>query len=56
LLLFSVAADQRHLAVLTERGFVHADAGLRQVVETPGPPAWRVLSAWRRRVRKIAEN
>jgi murein DD-endopeptidase / murein LD-carboxypeptidase len=54
LLLLSVAADQPHLAVLTERGFVHADAGLRKVVETPGAPGWPVVSVWRRRKRRIA--
>lgn len=54
LLLLSVAPDQPHLAVLTERGFVHADAGLRKVVETPGPPEWPIISVWRRRKRKIA--
>ena len=54
LLLLSVAADQPHLAVMTERGFVHADAGLRKVVETPGAPAWPLVSVWRRRKRKTA--
>lgn len=54
LLLLSVTADQSHLAVLSERGFVHADAGLRKVVETPGLPSWPVVSAWRRRKRQIA--
>ena len=52
LLLLAVAADQLHLAVLTERGFVHADAGLRRVVETPGRPGWPIVSVWRRRKRK----
>ena len=56
LLLLSVSADQSHLAVLTERGFVHADARLRKVVETPGPPAWPVVSVWRRRKRAAAEK
>jgi len=50
-LLMAVAPDQMHLAVRTERGFVHADAGLRTVVETPGAPVWPVIGAWRRRVR-----
>ena len=51
LLLFSIGATQMHLAVQTERGFVHADAGLRRVVETPGPASWHLLSVFRRRVR-----
>ena len=53
LLLLSVASDQPHLAVLTERGFVHADAGLRKVVETPDRPGWPIVSVWRRRKRKM---
>lgn len=51
LLLLAPAVDQLHLAVLTERGFVHAHAGLRRVVETPGAPAWPVLGVFRRRTR-----
>ena len=39
------AGDQLHLAVLTERGFVDAHAGLRRVVETPGRPA-NIVAAW----------
>jgi hypothetical protein len=50
-LLMTVAPDQLHLAVRTERGFVHADAGLRKVVETPGAPPWPIVGVWRRRVR-----
>lgn len=37
-----------HLLVLTGAGFIHADAGLRRVVETPGRPRWPVLAAWRK--------
>ena len=40
-------ADQLHLAVATEDGFVHADAGLRRVVERPGAVPWPVLGVWR---------
>lgn len=47
LLLCAVADNQLHLAVVTERGFVHADARLRRVVETPGAVPWPVLSAHR---------
>lgn len=47
LLLLGGGPGQFHLAVLTERGFVHADVGLRRVVETPGRPALPVLGAWR---------
>jgi hypothetical protein len=51
LLLLRVAGDQLHLAVKTGAGFVHADARLRKVVETPGEPAWPVLGVYRRRSR-----
>lgn len=53
LLLLSVSKDQAHLAVLTEAGFVHADARLGRVVETPGAPSWPVIAAYRRRVRGV---
>ncbi len=38
---------QLHLGVWTGAGLVHADAGLRRVVERPGAPPWPVLSIWR---------
>lgn len=50
-LLFSIGSAQMHLAVQTEIGFVHADARLRRVVETPGRPPWPLVSVFRRRVR-----
>ncbi len=53
LLVLAPANDQLHLAVLTERGFVHAHAGLRRVVETPGAPTWPILGAYRRRTREM---
>lgn len=40
--------EQLHLGVWTGEGLVHADAGLRRVVERPGPPPWPVLGAWRK--------
>ncbi|PTD16977.1 hypothetical protein [Sphingomonas fennica] len=46
-LLVEAGPAQAHLLVLTDVGFVHADAGLRRVVETPGRPPWPVLGAWR---------
>ena len=39
---------QFHLAVITARGFVHADAGLRRVVERPGALPWPVIGIWRK--------
>jgi len=47
LLLLVSGPFQLHLAIRTERGFVHADAGLRRVVETPGEPRWPLAAAWR---------
>lgn len=49
LMLMRVASDQLHLGVRTAAGFVHAHAGLRRVVETPGLPDWPILSIFRRR-------
>lgn len=47
LLLFRAGPGQLHLAVRTERGFVHADAGLGRVVERPGEFPWPLEAAWR---------
>jgi hypothetical protein len=47
LLLLAPGPYQHHLAVRTDHGFVHADAGLRRVVETPGSPRWPLIGAWR---------
>ena len=55
LLLMAVADDQLHLGVLTARGFVHADARLGQVVETPGTPRWPVVAIYRRRTRRVGK-
>lgn len=39
---------QVHLLIAMQGGgFVHAHAGLRRVVETPGPLAWPLLAHWR---------
>jgi murein DD-endopeptidase / murein LD-carboxypeptidase len=47
ILLIAVGPAQFHLAVMTDAGFVHACAGLRRVVETPGMPT-TAYTAWRR--------
>ena len=52
LILMTVAENQMHLGLLTDRGFVHADARLRRVVETPGGPEWPVIGTYRRRTRR----
>lgn len=51
LMLMRVAQDQLHICVRTRAGFVHAHAGLRAVVETPGMPEWPPIAAYRRRRR-----
>lgn len=49
LMLMRVSDEQLHLGVRTAAGFVHAHAGLRRVVETPGMPQWPLLGTYRRR-------
>lgn len=46
LLLVESGPGQLHAVILTEEGYLHAHAGLRRVVETPGPVPWPILSAW----------
>jgi cell wall-associated NlpC family hydrolase len=38
---------QVHLGIWTGAGLIHADAGLRRVVERPGAPAWPIIGIWR---------
>jgi cell wall-associated NlpC family hydrolase len=47
ILIVAAGPGRLHAAIVTERGFLHADAGLRRVVEAPGAVPWPVLSAWR---------
>ncbi|HVQ09376.1 MAG TPA: peptidoglycan endopeptidase [Allosphingosinicella sp.] len=47
LLVLAPGPAQLHLGIVTEGGLVHADAGLRRVVERPGPAPWPILSIWR---------
>lgn len=47
ILLCRAGAGQLHLAVWTGAGVVHADAGLRRVVERPGACPWPVVAVWR---------
>lgn len=51
-----VGAGQLHVVVLTGEGFVHADVGLRRVVEVPGSVGWPVVSAWRSPRKQEAED
>lgn len=47
LLLLRPGVRQLHLAVRCGTSFIHADLGLRRVVETPGPPPWPLVASWR---------
>jgi hypothetical protein len=38
---------QLHVLICSGSGFIHADAGLRKVVERPGPVPWPIVSVWR---------
>ena len=46
-LVMAVGPGQIHLGIRTAGGFVHADAGLRRVVERPGVPPWPLIGVWR---------
>jgi cell wall-associated NlpC family hydrolase len=46
-LVLAAGVGQVHLGILTEAGLIHGDAGLRRVVERPGPPPWPISSIWR---------
>lgn len=48
-MLLDAGRRQPHLAVRTNAGFVHAHAGIRRVVETPGMPEWPLLAVYRKR-------
>jgi hypothetical protein len=48
-LVLKAGDDQLHLAVKTLEGYVHAHAGLRRVVETPGVPQGPLLGIYRKR-------
>ena len=54
LVVSEIANDQLHLSICTGESFVHADARLRRVVETPGKPSWPSRGTYRRRVRMRA--
>lgn len=46
-LVLAAGPAQLHLGIFTGDGLVHGDAGLRRVVERPGPAPWPILSIWR---------
>ena len=47
ILICAVRADQMHLVIECDGSFIHADAGLRRVVETPGEPPWPIVATFR---------
>jgi murein DD-endopeptidase / murein LD-carboxypeptidase len=47
IVLVRAAPGQFHLMVRAHQGFVHAHAGLRKIVLTPGASLWPVTRAWR---------
>lgn len=47
LLIIAPTARQRHLAVVTPLGVVHAHAGVGRVVEGPIDAGWSIAGAWR---------
>ena len=51
LLLWRISTDQLHLVVLTEAGYVHADAGIGRIVEVPGSAPWKLVASYQPRRR-----
>lgn len=51
-LLMQAGPAQVHFAIWTGTSLIHADAGLRRVVERPGAPPWPVLGQWRAGLQK----
>ncbi len=49
LAVFTAGPGQLHLAIVGEGTLIHADAGLRRVVERPMPAPWPLASLWRAR-------
>lgn len=47
LVLLAAGPAQFHLGIVSDLGLIHADAGLRRVVERPGVLPWPVIGAWR---------
>jgi hypothetical protein len=47
LLVCETGPAQFHIVVRAWSSFIHADAGLRRVVERPLPVPWPVVGAWR---------
>lgn len=50
ILLIIPGLAQLHLGIWTGTGLIHAHAGLRRVVETPGPSAHPVAGIWHQEI------
>jgi cell wall-associated NlpC family hydrolase len=50
-MLLQAGEGQPHLGIRTAEGFVHAHAGIRRVVETPGLPELPLIGIYRKRSR-----
>jgi lipoprotein Spr len=46
-LVVAAGPAQLHLGIFTGAGLIHGDAGLRRVVERPGPLPWPIIHIWR---------
>ncbi len=46
-LVMRAGPGQLHLGIWTGDALIHADAGLRRVVERPGEAPWPVVGVWR---------
>ena len=46
ILLLRAGSMQYHLGIWSGSGLIHADAGVRRVVETPGALRWPILGSW----------
>ncbi len=46
IVLLHVGPAQYHVGVWTGDGLIHADAGLRRVVEMPGAIPWPIITVW----------
>lgn len=54
-LLLRAGPAQLHLGLWSGCGLIHAHAGLRRVVETPGPIIWPIEGQWRMDPKQIGE-
>lgn len=54
ILLVQPGPCHQHLLIWVGGGFIHAHAGIRRVVFTPGTPAWPVEQIWRKKETDMA--